>query len=79
MITPKLHFYNIDNNIVKAFSTTRNGGVSIDNYSNFNINLYCGDNIENVIKNRNILSAYLGIEKNKILVPHQFHGEEMEE
>ncbi len=76
MITPKLHFYNIDNNIVKAFSTTRNGGVSIDNYSNFNINLYCGDNIENVIKNRNILSAYLAIEKNKILVPHQFHGVE---
>lgn len=37
---------------VKAFSTTRKGGVSQGNYGEFNINEFCGDNAEHVAENR---------------------------
>ncbi len=43
--------YNIASG-VKAFSTTRKGGVSQGNYGEFNINEYCGDNAEHVAENR---------------------------
>ena len=35
---------------VKAFSTTRKGGVSQGNYGEFNINEFCGDNAEHVVE-----------------------------
>ena len=39
--------YNIADG-VKAFSTTRKGGVSTGNYGEFNINEYCGDEAVNI-------------------------------
>ena len=53
---------------VKAFSTTRKGGVSQGNYSEFNINEYCGDNAEHVAENRRRLAAELGVEPGHIIV-----------
>ena len=62
---------------VKAFSTTRKGGVSQGNYSEFNINEYCGDNAEHVAENRRRLAAELGVEPGHIIMPHQVHGVEV--
>ena len=42
---------------VMAFSTTRRGGVSQGNYSEFNINEYCGDFAEHIAENRKRLAA----------------------
>ena len=42
---------------VMAFSTTRKGGVSQGNYSEFNINEYCGDFAEHVAENRKRLAG----------------------
>ena len=51
---------------VTAFSTTRKGGVSQGNYSEFNINDYCGDCAEHVAENRRKLADELGISKKKL-------------
>ena len=45
---------------VTAFSTTRKGGVSQGNYSEFNINDFCGDCAEHVAENRRKLADELG-------------------
>ena len=60
---------------VKAFSTTRKGGVSQGNYGEFNINEFCGDNAEHVAENRKRLATELGIDTAHIIMPHQVHGE----
>ena len=39
---PVLHEYQLASG-VRAFSTTRQGGVSEGAYASFNINAYCGD------------------------------------
>lgn len=62
---------------VKAFSTTRKGGVSQGNYGEFNINEYCGDNTEHVAQNRKNLAVELGISTDHIIMPHQVHGVEV--
>ena len=62
---------------VMAFSTTRKGGVSQGNYSEFNINEYCGDFAEHVAENRKRLAAELGITTDHIIMPHQVHGVEV--
>ena len=62
---------------VKAFSTTRKGGVSTGNYGEFNINEYCGDAAENIAANRKLLADELGIPANHIIMPHQVHGVEV--
>lgn len=62
---------------VKAFSTTRKGGVSQGNYGEFNINEYCGDEPQNVAENRRLLAAELGIDTDHIIMPHQVHGVEV--
>ena len=62
---------------VKAFSTTRKGGVSTGNYGEFNINEYCGDEPENVAQNRKLLADELGIATDHIIMPHQVHGVEV--
>ncbi len=62
---------------VKAFSTTRKGGVSIGNYGEFNINEYSGDNVEHVAQNRKALAAELGISEDHLIIPHQVHGVEI--
>lgn len=76
MISPRLTFYNIGNGVT-AFSTTRHGGVSKDSYGEFNINPYCGDTLEAVSENREALAVELGIQSDRILLPHQTHGAEI--
>ena len=68
--------YNIASG-VKAFTTTRKGGVSQGNYGEFNINAYCGDNPQHVAENRKLLAEQLGIATDHILMPHQVHGVEV--
>ena len=62
---------------VTAFSTTRKGGVSQGNYSEFNINGFCGDCAEHVAENRRKLADELGISIDHIILPHQVHGVEV--
>ncbi len=62
---------------VKAFTTTRKGGVSQGNYGEFNINEYCGDEPKHVEENRRLLGAELGIDAERILMAHQVHGVEV--
>lgn len=58
---------------VKAFSSTRHGGFSKGHYAAFNINHYCGDNEEDIAKNRSLLCELLGIQETRLLMPHQVH------
>ena len=67
-----MHQYHLSPHVV-AFSTTRHGGVSKGNYSSFNINHYCGDNPEDILKNQQLLCEQLGIEPNRLVYPHQTH------
>lgn len=59
---------------IRAFSTTREGGVGTETYAGFNITHYCGDNPEAVVQNRAFLCAELAISDNRLLLPHQTHG-----
>lgn len=72
---PVLNYYNLSDD-VKAFSTTRYGGVSEGNYASLNINEYCGDSKANTDANRLLLANELGIDTNHIIMPHQTHGVE---
>ena len=66
MIQPKLDYYTMGHGVT-AFSTTRHGGFSTGNYAALNINRYCGDNEEDIRKNREALCETLGISKGKII------------
>lgn len=72
---PVLNYYNLSDD-VKAFSTTRHGGVSEGNYASLNINEHCGDSKDNTDANRLLLANELGIDANHIIMPHQTHGAE---
>lgn len=72
---PTLHYYNTPEGIV-AFSTTRHGGCSVGNHGEMNINLYCGDEVENVKANRKLLAEELNIAEDRLVLPHQVHGVE---
>ena len=69
---PILHYYDISPDVV-AFSTTRQGGCSTDNYASFNINRYCGDNEEHIARNREALCQLLNISDDRLVMPHQTH------
>ncbi len=64
--------YDIYNNVY-TFSTRRSGGVSTGAYSSFNANPYCGDKIENVVRNQQLLADALNIDITQIIIPHQIH------
>lgn len=72
MTQPVLHFYDIDERVT-AFSTTRQGGYSQGLYGEFNINSYCGDDVEAIRRNRLSLCTLLGINDDCLLMPHQVH------
>ena len=76
MIQPELHFYDFGEG-VKAFSSTRHGGFSKGHYAAFNINHYCGDNEEDISKNRALLCQLLGIDEASLVMPHQVHQTEV--
>lgn len=73
MIQPVLHDYKLGEHVT-AFSTTRQGGCSEDNYAEFNINAYCGDSIEHIQRNRAALCNLLGITDDRLIMPHQVHN-----
>ena len=74
-LRPQLTYYNMSPSVT-AFSTTRHGGVSEGNYASLNINGYCGDSIEHIAANRELLAKELGIGADHIVMPHQTHGVE---
>lgn len=69
----ELHAYCLGDG-VRAFSTTRRGGVSRGAYGQFNINPYCGDDVAAVSENRRLLARELGIGVERIVMSHQVHG-----
>jgi len=73
MKKPQLTYYNIGDRVT-AFSSTRHGGYSTGLYGEFNVNSYCGDASENVVRNRTLLCDSLAIDDDSLLMPHQVHG-----
>lgn len=69
--------YNLGSNVL-AFSTYRQGGVSMGTYASMNANAFCGDTEEHVKANRVILSKSLGISPDSLVIPHQVHGTRVE-
>ena len=69
----KLLEYNLGEG-TRAFSTYRQGGVSRGLYASFNANLFCGDDPAHVDANRTILAQHLGLDKQRLIIPHQTHG-----
>ena len=74
MTQPVLHQYDLGPG-VRAFSTTRHGGVGKGDYASFNINPYCGDNEDDVEANRASLCQMLGLDVCDLVFPHQVHGD----
>ena len=72
MIGPQLTYYNMGTGVT-AFSTTRQGGCSTGNYAAFNINGYCGDDEVHIAANKVALCSLLGIDSNRLVMPHQVH------
>ena len=58
---------------ITHFCTTRDGGVSIGNYSTFNISPFCGDKAESQNQNIKILSKILDIDPGNLIIPFQTH------
>ena len=74
MTQPVLHQYDLGPG-VRAFSSTRHGGVGKGNYASFNINFFCGDNDADIETNRTSLCQMLGIDTWHLVYPHQVHGD----
>lgn len=70
---PLLRFTSFPTNNFIHLSTITEGGVSIGNYSSFNLGLYSGDDESCVQENRKRLSSALGIEKENLITPYQTH------
>lgn len=62
---------------IQLFTTTRQGGVSEDNYASFNVSPFCDDCPEHVKYNLQRLSGKISISPEKILIPYQTHGTEI--
>ena len=60
---------------ISCFSTTRHGGCSKGNYTSFNCNGYCGDEAEDVNRNRELLRSLLPGESVELVIPHQTHSD----
>lgn len=67
-----LNYFDFPDNVV-AFCTTRHGGCSVGNYGSFNINPYCGDSAEAVAANKKELCGLLGVDEERLVLPHQTH------
>lgn len=70
---PLLTFTHFPDKKVTHLSSTISGGVSIGNYTSFNLGEYSGDKPMNVSENRQRLAKALHIGIDKIIVPHQTH------
>ena len=76
MTQPGLLIYPLGEGVT-AFSSTRQGGYSEGRYGEFNINRYCGDDEESIRRNREALCHLLGVEDDRLLMPHQVHKTEI--
>ncbi|MDO4159149.1 MAG: peptidoglycan editing factor PgeF [Prevotellaceae bacterium] len=76
MKKPVLTYYNIAPDVT-AFSTTRHGGYGFGKYGEMNINTFCGDDEDTIKRNREALCTELGIETDRLIMPHQTHGTEI--
>jgi hypothetical protein len=76
MTQPRLLIYPLGEGVT-AFSSTRQGGYSEGRYGEFNINRYCGDDEESIRRNREALCHLLGVEDDRLLMPHQVHRTEI--
>lgn len=72
-LKPQLTYYDMAEGIT-AFSSTRHGGYSQGNHGEFNVNLYCGDDPDDIDYNRQALCQLLKIGKDRLVMPHQVHG-----
>lgn len=70
--TPELVTYDMGHGI-RAFSTTRHGGVGKGKFGELNINPYCGDDPLSVAANWRLLAKELGVDTGHIVMPHQVH------
>ncbi|MGL5938169.1 MAG: peptidoglycan editing factor PgeF [Phocaeicola sp.] len=58
-----------------CFTTTRNGGYSRGNYATFNCTDYCGDEAEDVAKNRELLLKRVDSPSVELVIPRQTHSD----
>ena len=58
---------------ISCFSTTRMGGCSKGDYASLNCTHYCGDRIDDVMANREILMDTLPQRPLELIIPHQTH------
>lgn len=68
-------YYDIADDVT-AFTTTREGGCSIGNYTSMNVNSFCGDIPEHIAENRRLLCHELNIPLQHLVMPHQTHQTE---
>ncbi|MEJ6950924.1 peptidoglycan editing factor PgeF [Natronospora cellulosivora (SeqCode)] len=59
---------------VKAYFTSRLGGVSCGNYSSLNLGLHTQDNKEDVLENRKKIANATGINSSDFVAAEQVHG-----
>ncbi len=59
------------------FTTTTNGGVSEGNYATFNLGLYSGDSLDNVMENRLRLATAIGLPLESLFFPYQTHEDKI--
>ena len=62
------------NDRITHFISTRNGGVSINEYSSLNLGLNQADIPSNVFQNREILARTVGVDLNSFVFARQVHG-----
>lgn len=60
------------------FTSTRIGGVSKKVFAELNLGLHVGDELENVLKNRQILASALSIPAVEFTYGHQVHGSKIQ-
>ena len=63
--------------MIREFFTSRHGGVSAGQYSNFNLALHVGDEVASVLENRQILAKALGLTLDRVFYMDQVHGNEI--
>ena len=59
---------------ISCFSTTRYGGYSGGNYASFNCTHYCGDRVEHVVQNKDLLCSLLSPRPTALVIPRQTHS-----
>ncbi|MDY3927907.1 MAG: peptidoglycan editing factor PgeF [Clostridia bacterium] len=72
-----LSYYVIDSfeetGLVKHCFTTREGGVSRDEFSSLNLRFNCDDKRENVLKNYKIICDAIGVDYKNLVISKQVH------